>query len=342
MEKLVSEILKQFFVEIQIKEIKPLSGGLINETLLVKTDKGEFVLQKINQKIFHNMHALLENKKKVVRHLKRKNFPTANFLETLGHENFCIINANYWQISEFIPSKNMHQLNEKIAFKTGKLLAEFHHALLDFPINELHCSIPDFHNTEKRFAQFIETCSKASSERIDIAAEEIEFLKENYYKIEPLASAINRKEVPIRVVHNDTKVANILFDNNDNPICFIDFDTLMPGSILHDIGDALRSGANASNENEKDLNKVIFKKEVYAAFIKGYLSFAKSFISEIELKNIHLALPLILFEQATRFLEDYLKNDTYYPVDYADQNLVRTKTQLKLFKEFNFYASLFN
>jgi N-acetylhexosamine 1-kinase len=165
---------------------------------------------------------------------------------------------------------------------------------------------------------------------------EIDFLIENYHKIKPLVDAVNHAQIPIRVVHNDTKVANILFDEDENPICFIDFDTLMPGCILHDIGDALRSGTNRSDENERDLEKVVFEKQIYDTFLKGYLSIAQSFISEIELINIHLALPLMLFEQSTRFLEDYLNNDNYYSVDYSEHNLNRAKTQIKLLNELKF------
>lgn len=340
MEKVIFLVLKKFFVEINIYVISPLSGGLINDSFLVKTDKGRFVLQKINQNVFKNITALVENKSKVIDHLKRKNFPTANFIQTLENKSFCNIDADTWQISDYIPSKSIYKLNSQIAFNSGKLLAMFHQALLDFPLQELQYSISDFHNTEKRFFHFKKAVLTASTERREQAKDEIDFLLENYHKIELVVEAINKAKIPVRVVHNDTKVANILFDAQEHPICFIDFDTVMPGSILHDIGDALRSGTNRSDENEQDINKVVFEGAIYDSFIEGYLSIAQSFISETELQYIHKALPLILIEQASRFLADFLNNDTYYPIDYPLQNLNRARTQLKMFKDFDIIDNL--
>jgi N-acetylhexosamine 1-kinase len=123
----------------------------------------------------------------------------------------------------------------------------------------------------------------------------------------------------------------MLFNNEGKVISIIDFDTIMPGSIFHDIGDAMRTGSNTSNEEEKDLSKVCFDVVIYDSFMKGYVEEAKDFMTIEESKNIHLSLPLILFEQACRFLADYLNNDVYYAISYENQNLVRAKTQIKLF-----------
>ena len=142
--------------------------------------------------------------------------------------------------------------------------------------------------------------------------------------------AIQQKTIPVRVVHNDTKISNMLFDEFEKIICIIDYDTVMPGSILHDVGDALRSGTNTSTEDEVDLNLVNFNSNIYDAFMKSYLKKAKSFMTKDEIENIHLSLPLLLFEQSCRFLDDYLNHDKYYVVKYDTQNLIRTKTQLRL------------
>jgi N-acetylhexosamine 1-kinase len=213
---------------------------------------------------------------------------------------------------------------------------------LDFPISELEYTIPDFHNTIKRFCDFEESIKKASPERLLEAKESIAFLESNFKSIETVANAINSGRIPLRVVHNDTKIGNMLFDGNGNILCIIDFDTVMLGSIFHDVGDALRTGTNTSTEEEKDLTKVCFDIEIYEAFMEAYIKEALSFMSEDESKNIHLSLPLILFEQACRFLGDYLNNDSYYTTTYEDQNLVRAKTQIKLMDSVQLYLKTKN
>jgi N-acetylhexosamine 1-kinase len=340
MVKIVGTVLQHYFTSIRIHDVSVLPGGLIHQTLLVKTDKGDFVLQKINQNVFKNAKALIENKSKVVSYLHSRNISTIKYIKTLSGEDFYLHEEEMWQLSEYIPSFTIHRLNKEKAVKTGKLLSQFHEALQDFPVNDLQITIPDFHNTENRFSDLISRIASASLERLKAGNKSIDFLIENYYKIFPVVKATNNGEIPVRVAHNDTKVSNILFDSEGNTNCLIDFDTLMPGSILYDVGDAMRSGANMSDENEKDLTMVIFDKEVYESFISSYMEGAKSFLSDIELKYIHMSLPLILFEQACRFLEDYLNNDSYYSVDYEDHNLVRTKTQIKLFQEVTEYLEI--
>jgi N-acetylhexosamine 1-kinase len=333
METFVNTVLAKFFPSIQVKEASALSGGLIHQTLLIKTNQGDFVLQKINQHVFKNIKALLKNKQNVIAHLQSKNIPTIRIIKTMSNEDFCQIEKDIWQLSEYIPSINIRHVSKELAGKSGKLLAQFHVALNDFPIHELQITIPDFHNTEKRFLNLQASILSAPAHRIPAGKPTYHFLLGNYCRIAPVVSAINSGEIPVRVVHNDTKIENILFDAERNPICWIDFDTLMPGTILHDIGDAMRSGSNTSNENEKDLSKVSFDKEVYECFIASYLENAQSILSEIELKYIHASLPIILFEQACRFLEDYFNKDVYYPVDYSDHNLIRANTQVKLLQE---------
>jgi N-acetylhexosamine 1-kinase len=236
-------------------------------------------------------------------------------------------------LSKYIESVNIDRLDNVIAPKAGKLLAEFHEALLDLSVSELEYTIPDFHNTEKRFLDLNEQTLTASEGRTLIAKEEIDFLLSHYAYFKELLLAINDGEIPLRVVHNDTKVSNILFDKEQQPLCLIDLDTVMPGSFLYDVGDALRSGANTSDENEQDISKVNFDRGVYEGFMASYMSVGESFLSESEKKYLPLALPLILFEQACRFLEDYLRGDVYYRIDYPNQNLIRTRTQIKLLRE---------
>jgi N-acetylhexosamine 1-kinase len=331
MEELIQTVFKDFYSDKPILGYTTIDSGLINSTYKIETADEEYILQKINQVVFPNIKALLNNKIKTTNYLNENGFPTLTFIVNRDGRFYSEQDDTIWQLSTYIPSAVLDRIGSNaVAGQVGTYLAKFHIALLDFPVSELEYTIPDFHNTIKRYCDFKESIEKASLDRLTEAKESIAFLEYNFKSIETVANAINSGRIPLRVVHNDTKVGNMLFEEKGTILCIIDFDTVMPGSILHDIGDALRTATNTSTEEEKDLTKVCFDIEIYEAFMKAYIKEASSFMSEDESKNIHLSLPLILFEQACRFLGDYLNNDRYYTTTYEDQNLVRTKTQIKL------------
>lgn len=331
MEELIQTVFKDFYPDKPILGYTAIHSGLINCTYKIETTDEDYILQKMNQVVFPNIKALLNNKIKITNYLNLNGFPTLIFIANKDGKFYSEQGEAIWQLSRFIPSVVLDRIDSNVvASQVGEYLAKFHSALLNFPVSDLEYTIPDFHNTIKRFNDFQQSIVKASPERLSEAKELIGFLEANLKNIEAVANAINSGRIPLRVVHNDTKVGNMLFDENGNILCIIDFDTIMPGSIFHDVGDALRTGANTSTEEEKDLSKVCFDIEIYEAFMKAYIKEASSFMSEEEAKNIHLSLPLILFEQACRFLGDYLNNDCYYTTTYEDQNLVRAKTQIKL------------
>lgn len=340
MKEQIQDIFSDFYSDKTIISNETIQSGLINKTYKIDTSDGIFILQEMNQKVFPNIKALLNNKIKTTRFLSSKGFPTLEFIPTKDDDFYTKNGDAIWQLCRYIPSVVHHKMdNGGVAAQVGAYLAKFHNALLDFPVQELEYTIPDFHNTIKRFHDFEAAVKQATPERLSQSKESIEFLKYNFKNIEEVATAINTGKVPLRAVHNDTKVGNMLFDEKGNILCIIDFDTIMPGSILHDVGDALRTGTNTSTEEEKDLSKVDFNIEIYESFMKAYISEAESFMSLEEAKNIHLSLPLILFEQACRFLGDFLENDKYYFTTYQDQNLVRAKTQIKLLEKVQLYLN---
>ena len=338
MEELIHTVFKDFFADKPILGYTALHGGLINSTYKIETVDEDYILQKMNQVVFPNIKALLNNKIKTTCYLNANGFPTLTFIANRQGRFYSKHGDTIWQLSTYIPSVVLDRIDsDSVASQVGAYLAKFHKALLNFPVSDLEYTIPDFHNTIKRFHDFEQSIKTASEERLLEAEESIAFLKSNFKSIEAVANAINTGEIPMRVVHNDTKIMNMLFDDSGNILCIIDFDTVMPGSIFHDVGDALRTGANTATEEEKDLSKVCFDVAIYEAFMKAYISEASCFMSKEEAENIHLSLPLILFEQACRFLGDYLNNDSYYTTTYEDQNLVRSKTQIKLMDSVQLY-----
>jgi N-acetylhexosamine 1-kinase len=337
----IAKVITDFLGTVAVHEIVVLQSGLINTTYKVSTSRGDFVLQKMNQTVFPKIHALLNNKIKITKYLQQVNFPTVTFLSTQEGFFYTQKGEDIWQLSNYLPSTVKEKIESPImAEKAGIYLAQFHKALLDFPISELEYTLPDFHNTPKRYYDFNNKILSASKERLFNASEEIEKLNYYYAKVAPVALAIQEGIIPLRVVHNDTKISNMLFDMKGNIICIIDYDTIMPGSILHDVGDALRTGANTATEEEIDLTKVNFDAEIYESFMKGYTEEAVSFMTDKEAEAIHLSLPLLLFEQACRFLTDYLDNDRYYATSYEQQNLSRTKTQIHLLAQVCSYFDL--
>lgn len=338
MEELIKTVFKDFYPDKPILAYSAINFGLINSTYKIETADEDYILQKMNQVVFPNIKALLNNKIKTTWYLNANGFPTLTFIANKEGKFFSEQDQTIWQLSSYIPSVVLDRIDsDTVASQVGTYLGKFHTALLNFPVSELEYTIPDFHNTIKRFNDFEESIKNASPERLSEAKESIEFLESNFKNIEGVANDINMQKIPLRVVHNDTKVGNMLFDQNKNILCIIDFDTVMPGSIFHDVGDALRTGSNTATEEEKDLSKVRFDVEIYEAFMEAYVNEASCFMTKEEAKNIHLSLPLILFEQACRFLGDYLNNDTYYTTTYEDQNLVRAKTQIKLMDSVQLY-----
>lgn len=340
MENLITNVLSKYFNTEIILQIETIQNGLINKTYKVKTRNGDYVLQNINKNVFPNIFSLLNNKIKITEYLTKQGFNTIEFIPNTEKQFYTIHNDEVWQLSNYIPSVVYNRVQSvMMSKKAGQYLADFHYSLLHFPISELEYTIPDFHNTIKRFSDFNLSISQAYGTRVSQAAADIKILLDHYKQIEPIAQKINNGEIPLRVVHNDTKIANMLFNENEEIICLIDLDTLMPGSILHDVGDALRTATNTSTEEEKDLSKVKFDKEIYNAFMLAYREGASHFISPEESGALKMALPIMLFEQACRFLTDFFNYDQYYSTSYPEQNLARARTQIKLLNEVSEYLN---
>ena len=214
------------------------------------------------------------------------------------------------------------------------MLGEFLNGTSDFDSSQLIDVIPNFHDMSFRFKQYASALQSASKERLFKAAKYTKLvasLKEEMHILQELKES---GEIPTRVTHNDTKISNSLFDKNNKGICMIDTDTVMPGIIHYDFGDAIRTICNTAAEDEKDLSKVEFNLDYYKAYEKGFLEKTKDTLSEIRLKHLPLAAKTMIFIMALRFLTDYLNNDIYYKTNYSEHNLDRAKNQFKLIKSF--------
>lgn len=325
----------------------PLSGGLINDTYKIESPSGNtFILQRINQHVFPQPEEVQENYIHLSDYAASGSagfkMPKPMYYSQTG-SLFKDDNGNSWRAFEFV--------NDSIAVpvantpsqagETAATFAKFTKAFSGFDTCLLHEVIPGFHNLSLRYRQFETSLSTALPERMDRSAGLCAELKnrERYkFFYEEIKTS---DEYPLRVMHHDAKIANILFNNRSGEvICPVDFDTTMPGYFFSDLGDMIRSMAGSAGENETDLRQVTIRTDIYKAVIEGYLSHLADKFTVVERNHIHHAGLLITYMQALRFLTDFLGGDTYYKIDYPHHNLRRAENQLALLKSLEEFLKL--
>lgn len=306
----------------------------------------ETILQKVNTHVFTDPDGLMENIYQITSFLQKKN-PSQKQLNLIptssGKIYFQALDGSIWRMYERIPHCYSTQITQNLrqVYEAGRVTGYFLKQLQDYPVHSLNISIPDFHNTPKRYQDFLQTLTAADSDLIQAVQPEIEFIRERSDQFGLFWEALHEQRLPWRVTHNDTKLDNILFDlDTDQAICLIDLDTIMPGSALFDFGDALRAMGNPAAEDEPDLSKVIFQIPVFEAYTQGYLAAAGDILTPMELSWLALSPWLITIEIGMRFLTDYLQGNPYFRIHYPQQNLNRCRTQFKLASDMEAQQSL--
>ena len=339
---MVNTIAEKFDLQGNILEIKPLGSGLINDTLLVKTDgPNDYVLQKINNAIFKDVELLQHNIDCATAHIRRKlagdpdiDRKVLTFLPCKDTgKTYWTDGREYWRMSVFIKgSHTFETVNPEYSCIAGKAFGNFEAMLADIP-DTLGETIPDFHNMELRARQLREAVSADAAGRM--ANPEVKAILDDLLPFEDemcKAEKMHREgKLPKRICHCDTKVNNMLFDDAGNVLCVIDLDTIMPSFVFSDFGDFLRTAASTVAEDDPAIEKVDFRMDIFEAFTKGYLSSAKAFLTPVEIENLPYAACLFPYMQAVRFFADYINGDTYYKIKYPEHNLVRTRNQVALF-----------
>ena len=342
MKELLNSVVKHFDLKGKVDSIKPLGNGLINDTYIVRTegDAPDYVLQRINHNIFTDVDTLMTNICEVTSHIRKK-------LEAAGEKDidrkvltfvpnttdgkyYFFDGENYWRVMVFIPDAHTFEaVNPESSRNAGKAFGNFQAMLVDIDA-ELKESIPDFHNMEFRLKQLREAVEADPEGRVAEVKPILDELEKRAHEMTKAERLYREGKLPKRICHCDTKVNNMMFDDNGDILCVIDFDTVMPSFIFSDYGDFLRTGANKLAEDDPDIDRVEFDMDIFRAFTEGYLSSAKSFLTPLEIENLPYAAALFPYMQAVRFLTDYINGDTYYKIKYPDHNLVRTRNQFKL------------
>ncbi len=336
-------VVSGFKLEGKVKECIPYGSGHINGTYKVtcQADGIErfYILQNINDNVFKSPEKVMDNILKVTDFLKKKSTgerETLNFIKsnngTLCHKDD---DGNFWRMYEYISGADgVDRPTLEEFYECAVTFGRFQSLLSSFPAETLYETIPDFHNTAKRYETFLKAVNNNLSGRVENVFEEIEFVKarEGFYST--LFDAKEKGILPLRVSHNDTKSNNVLLDHKTGKgVCVIDLDTIMPGFSVTDFGDAIRFGATTADEDEKDLSKVKFDMEKFKAYTKGFIEGCEGRLPKEEIMLLPEGALMITLECGMRFLTDYLDGDTYFKVAYPEHNLVRCRTQFELARQ---------
>ncbi len=345
-QKELRSIISKFVVYGDYLVAVPFGNGNVNDTYQLTYDQGgvrlHYILQRINHQVFKDPVKVMENVSRVTGHILGKiqaahletRKRTLRLLHTAGGETLVDDDhGNFWRAYVFVEHARAYEVLEtpEQAFRVAEAFGEFQLNLVDLPGGRLHETIPDFHNTPKRFADLELAVKEDRCNRARHVGREIDFLMSRRDETEILISLNRSGDIPERITHNDTKANNILIDDlSGDGVCVIDLDTVMPGLSLYDFGDMVRSGTNPAEEDEADLRKVGMRFDMYEAFHYGFLKTAGLFMTQAEKEMLPFAGKLITMEIASRFLADYLNGDLYFKVRRSGHNLDRTRNQLKM------------
>jgi Ser/Thr protein kinase RdoA (MazF antagonist) len=329
---------------------EPIPSGHINDSYAVRFRRSDgqvhrYLLQKINHDVFQKPEQMMENMEGITTHLRRKivsaggdpDRETLNLVPT--QDGQCLHRSHdgeYWRAAIFIEGARTYDRVQDLgqAYNVAQAFGRFQHLISDFPVQQLHHTIPDFHYTPKRVAALVQAVQHDVQNRARSVQDEIEFVERRAKETWTLVDLLADGQLPERVTHNDTKLNNVMIDDETGRgICVIDLDTVMPGLSLYDFGDAVRSGANPAAEDERDLAQVTIDLGIFERFVAGYLEAARDFLIPLEIDYLPFSARLMTLECGMRFLTDHLNGDVYFRIQRKNHNLDRCRTQFKMVQD---------
>lgn len=338
----IEDICRDFMIEDRYLSYEEITVGNINKTYKVNfmDDYGtpvSYMLQKVNTYVFRKPEQVMENISNVTEYIRAKKPEDTSlyFHHTADGKTYIIDEDGFWRLFNYIPSCTYDLCDDlDIVRSAAAAFGEFQTLLSDFDASKLYETIPDFHNTVKRYDDLISDSGKDPCGRVNEVREELDWL----LSVKDRACTLTRMKdaglLPLRVTHNDTKINNVLFDRDTKKaLTVIDLDTVMPGLVGHDFGDAIRSAANFVEEDSREYEKAGMDLDIFSAFAEGFIKKTVDILTENELDSLALGCFVLTCEQAVRFLDDYINGDKYYKIKYPDHNLVRTRCQVALAKD---------
>ena len=336
MEQAFTNILASFQLDGTAEYCERYGFGHINETyLVVTTTSHRYILQKINNFVFKNVCALMENISAVTNYLQQQESDQRRVLQlipTITQNYYLEYEGGFWRVYDFVEDSICLQLPETSAdfYESAVAFGRFQQMLTNFPAHTLHETIPNFHNTADRYRQLHEAIAHDAFGRLSSVQQEIRFALARESEAGTLVEMQKQDLLPLRVTHNDTKLNNVMLDNTTRKaLCVIDLDTVMPGLSAYDFGDSIRFGAATAAEDETDLSKMEMDLDLFQIYAEGFLSACPG-LTQAEKEILPMGAKLMTLECGVRFLTDYLNGDTYFNIHYPDHNLDRCRTQFKL------------
>jgi Ser/Thr protein kinase RdoA (MazF antagonist) len=338
-------IISQFSISGTISDIVPIGSGHIHETYRVITDTAEqedYVLQRLNTNVFRDPEAVMQNLRLVTSHIRMKLTAsgvtdTRQFVLTPvalreGRLMFTDKERKVWRCFLYIRDHRTYDraIGEEQVYEGGMAYGRFLQYLSDLPAKNIKDTIPGFHDLDLRLNQFEEARIRGLGERIAETQPEIALLRERKEEMRTILLLGKAGSIPLRIVHHDTKINNVLFGDDGRALCVIDLDTVMPGYVHDDFGDSIRTFTNTGEEDDADLRRVSMNIRYFEAFTRGFLEVTRTMLNQTEKDHLALAVRVMTYMQVLRFLADYLNGDTYYRIHHPGHNLQRARAQIKL------------
>jgi len=338
-----TDILRVYGIDPDACKITEFKQGHINDSFILDiNDRCRFFLQRINHHVFKDPESLMDNLILVdvamMKHYgKKERVPYPAVIKNRNKKFFHRdLDGNFWRMMEYVPDNLSYNIAEddEVARKGAAAFGKFQHIMNGEKPAEYVSTIPDFHHLGKRLNQLQQAIEKDSENRVQEARKVITFALDRMDYANILEDLLRKKIVPLRVTHNDTKLNNVLFDKNTGEsICVVDLDTVMPGTVLYDYGDMVRTFCSPVDEDEPDEKKVVFREEIFEALTKGYLSEVKNSLGDGEKENLLFGAKVMLLMIGVRFLTDYLEGDHYFKTSRDKHNLDRSRNQFVLLEQ---------
>lgn len=342
----IEEVAHEFAIAGEFVEGEEIYSGHINSTYIVtfKSGSGElsrYILQRINSNVFKDPHAVMRNVEMVTRHINWKVLrvkrdmggQTLNLYPARGGRFYASgAGGGIWRCYNCIEGCRTYDIveNTRQAYQAAQAFGSFQDLVSDIPVGDIEETIPDFHNTPKRYERLMEMVEADPKGRVASASAEVEFIRSRKAMVSKLIDLRDAGVIPERITHNDTKINNVMMDTeSDEAVCVIDLDTVMPGLALYDFGDMVRTAVSPAAEDELDLSKVEVRMPMFEALAEGYIN-ACECLCDAEIENLAFSGKLISLEIGIRFLTDYLEGDVYFKTHRDGHNLDRARTQLTL------------
>lgn len=338
----LQEVCRAFRIYDEYVGYETIQMGNVNRTykvnfLLPGGVPKAFLVQNVNTYAFREPIGLMDNIDRVTEHIRAKcpDQTCLHFHHTVDRKTYVVDGENFWRMTNYIPSVTFNSLRDpQILTNAGKAFGEFQNQLSDFDITLLNETIPGFHNTRQRYEKLERAIAEDKMGRVAEVQEEINYLRSIQDMACTLTDLQKAGELPLRVTHNDTKINNVLFSPDDNQaLVVIDLDTVMPGLMGHDFGDAIRFAANKVEEDCPDYEKAGVDMDVFRAFAEGFLEKTAPSMTQKEVDTLALSCVCLTAELCVRFLDDYIQGNPYFKIRYPEHNLVRTRCQIALCKD---------